>query len=368
MDPHERLEIDGDAFDAVADHFTEREYEGRPYRFLPDYRRQLERGTVLIGDTAVRGFPKIPRTLVLDGGITRHFEGDVVIEEKLNGYNTRIARIDGRVYGFLRSGRICPFTTWFVRNRLDLDGLFDAASGVVLCGELIGPANPYTPHTYPGIDTLAFRAFDLRNRETGTPWPVARRRDRLDELDIPQVVHLGTVPADEAAETVRGIVERLDREGREGIVMKTPDGQEQLKYTTSAANQGDLAFAFSLPFDYGRDFMFRRLIREAFQSVELDTDTERTERIEAIGEAILRPMIDAIEAVDGGERIGEDHAVRAPPTVVERLFEHLEAMGLRLEIIDDELVEGERHVRFRKLVQSSNDKIEHYLDGAIVRE
>lgn len=368
MEPHERLDLERDRFDAVAGHLQTGSFEGHEYRFLPEYQSQLERGTVLIGDTAVRGFPKVPRTLVLDGGISTHFDGDVVIEEKLNGYNVRIANVDGACYGFLRSGRICPFTTWFVRDRLEVTGVFDAEPEAMVCGEMVGPHNPYTPHDYPDVESLAFRAFDLRHRETGRPWPVAERRQLLQEAGVPQVRLFGTEPADTAHRAVADAIHTLDAAGSEGVVLKSPDGRQQLKYTTAAANRGDLAFAFSLPFDYGRDFMFRRLIREAFQSVEFDDVAERTDRANALGEAILCSMTDAIETVQAGGQIGEDHAVRAPPKVVDALFDHFDAMGLRLNVLDDRLVDGERYVRFRKVVQSSNDKIEHYLDGAIVRE
>lgn len=368
VDIHERLDLDPAAAEAVKEHFQSATYEGHEYHFLPEYRRQLERGTVIIGETAVRGFPKVPRTLVLDGGIEQHFDGPVHIEEKLNGYNTRFARIDGRVYGFLRSGRICPFTTWVGRDRLDLADLFEAEPEAILCGELIGPDNPYTPHDYADVDSIAFRAFDLRDRESGTSWPVQERRAMLDSFGIEQVRHLGEYPATTAAEAVAEAIDELDDAGREGVILKSPTVDNQLKYTTASANQGDLAFAFSLPFDYGRDFVFRRLIREAFQSVEFDDPAERTQRAHDVGEAILLAMTDAIESVESGEVLGESHAVTAPPTVVEALFDHFESMGLRLEVLAD-ATDGElRRVEFKKVVRSSTDKIDHYLDGSIVRE
>ena len=368
MNPHELLGLDNAAFERVADHLQTRRFEEIKYQFLPDYHRQLERGTVLTGQTAVRGFPKVPRTLMLEGGIARHFEDEIYVEEKLNGYNTRIARIDGVTYGILRSGRICPFTTWYARDRLDLEDIFDAYPEQVLCGEMIGPDNPYTPHSYPGVESLEFRAFDVRHRESGVPMAVTTRRTVLEAHAIPQVEHLATVSPTDGHEIVAKVIEDLDQTGREGIIMKSPCGTKQLKYTTSSANQGDLAFAFSLPFDYGQAFMFRRLIREGFQSVEFDDDAARRERATSLGEAILTSMTDAIEAVDAGERLAEDHAVTAPPAVVDDLLNHLREMGLRLDIVEDVSQGSERHVNFRKIVQSSNDKIDHYLDGAIVKE
>ena len=367
---HRLLGIGPSAFDDLEDLLEERTYEDRAYRHLPEHRRGIERGTAFVDGTVVRGFPKVPRTLVLAEGIPRHFDrGPVAVEEKLNGYNVRVARIDGDVLAFSRSGIVCPFTTRVLERLVDLDPLFDAHPEAMVCGEMIGPENPYTAHDYPGVDSLAFRAFDWRDRETGDPLPVADRRERYERFDVPQVPHLGTYEVDAAARAVPDVVDELDADGREGVVLKSRDGRTQLKYTTSAANRGDLAYAFSLPFDYGQPFMFRRLIREAFQSVEWDESDERArERAHDLGEAILCSMRETVRTVDDGGTVGERHTVRASPETIDALFEHLRGQGLTLEVESDRREDGNRVVTFRKRTQSTNDKTKNYLEGQIVRE
>lgn len=366
---HRKLGLSRAAFERIEDEFSRRYFDGMEYRALSDYRKHLEKGTVLIADTVVRGFPKIPRTLVLEEGIPRYFAGEFAVEEKMNGYNVRVARIDGETYAFTRGGLVCPFTTWKVEADLDLDPFFDEYPGTMLCGEMVGPENPYTPHDYEGIDSLAFRAFDVRDRESGESLPVTDRRAILEEFDVPQVPFFGTLTPSEAVDELPRIVNELDDGGREGIVMKTPHVTQQLKYTTSSANQGNLEFAFSLPFDYGRDFMFRRIIREAFQSVEWSESPERArERARGMGEAILLSMIDTIEDVQDGRAIGERHAVRGDGEAIEALLEHFRDQGLQLEIEADESVEAGRLVRFVKRTQATRDKTDAYLDGMIVQE
>jgi putative ATP-dependent DNA ligase len=51
------------------EHFERGTDRGREYRYLPDARHGVERGTAVLGDAVVRGFPSIPRVLVLDPGI-----------------------------------------------------------------------------------------------------------------------------------------------------------------------------------------------------------------------------------------------------------------------------------------------------------
>ncbi|MDY7083461.1 MAG: RNA ligase [Halobacteria archaeon] len=372
-DYHEKLGLSRSEFEDSLEKFSQKSYDGQEhewdYRHLPDYHHDLYKGTVLIDGNVVQGFPKIPRTLILEEGIPRHFDGEVVVEEKMDGYNTRVVRIDGEVLAFSRSGIICPFTTHKVKKILPLEPFFDDNPDAMLCGEMVGSENPYTTHGYPGVDSLEFRAFDIRGRESGKSLAVEERRAVCEEYGIPQVELYGIFDVEDTPDEVKRVVKKLDEEGREGIVMKSHDVSQQLKYTTSAANQGDLEFAFSLPFDYGRDFMFRRLIREAFQAVEWqENEEELEERAHGLGESILKPMVETIHEIDEGEYVGERHTVRAEPDVVERLFDHFGEMGLHIDIEEDRQENGERVVKFVKRSQATNDKTRVYLDGQIVRE
>jgi putative ATP-dependent DNA ligase len=366
---HETLSLSREQFEELLDYFEERTYGGRTYRYLPDYRRSLERGTVLVDGTVVRGFPKIPRTLVLETGVPRQFDDEVYVEEKLDGYNVRVVRLDGEVLAFTRSGIVCPFTTAKVQSLLELEAFFDDRPESMLCGEMVGPENPYTNHDYAGVDSLAFRAFDVRDRESGESLPVPERREVCAAYDVPQVPIHGSFDPAAGVEPVVEVIRDLDERGREGVVMKTRDVSNQLKYTTSATNVDDLAYAFSLPFDYGQPFMFRRIIREAFQSVEWDESDERArQRAHELGEAILLSMRETVSEIDDGGSVGEAHTVRGDSNAIAALFDHFRDMGLQLDVLSDREEDGERVVEFRKRTQKTNDKTRAYLDGKIVRE
>lgn len=366
MSAAERLGVSPDRAGDVLEHFEAETYRGREYRRLPDARHGIERGTVLLDGAVVRGYPEVPRTLVLDEGVSRQFDGPFVVEEKLNGYNVRVARV-GDILAFTRGGYVCPFTTDHVRDQ-GLDSVFDDHPDLVLCGEMIGPENPYTDHEYDDVDSVGFRAFDVRSRETGTPLPVDERRRLCDRYDVPQTRSFGRHDPEDA-DAVAAVVRRLDDDGREGVVMQSLDGRRQLKYTTATAHRESLAYAFSLPFDYGRDFVFRRVIREGFQSVEFDeSEADRRERARRLGEAILLPMIETIEAVADGESVGETHTVRGDPTAVDDLLAHLRDCDLPLSVEADRREDGDRVVTFRKEMLSTEDKTRNYLNGHVVTE
>jgi len=357
-------------YESLLEKTRKREHDGTEYRYVPDYNTKVERGTVLIEGEVVRGFPKVPRTLVLSEGVQRYFDDEVVVEEKMNGYNTRIARIGGEKLAFSRSGIVCPFTTRFLTRRYgeELDAVLDEHPDMTVCCEMIGRDNPYTAHDYDEVKSLDIRVFDVRDARTGEPFPVEERRALCDEHGLPSVPFYGTHPVEDAPEEVHDAIQELDERGREGVVMKTPDVSQQLKYTTSAANQGDLTFAFSLPFDYGQDFMFRRIIREAFQSHEYDDTEEHEERARSLGESVLGSMVETVEHIDEGDEVGERHTVRAKPDEVDALLDHLRSMGLHLIVEEDRREGDERYVEFVKRTQATNDKTANYLDGHIVRE
>ncbi|WP_123536677.1 RNA ligase [Halosimplex salinum] len=361
--------------DHLFEHFQSERYRGREYRYLPDARHGVERGTAILGDAVVRGFPSIPRTLVLDPGIPEYFDGPVAVEEKLNGYNVRVADVNAGHWeefgplAFTRSGHVCRYTTETVRDQCPLDDFFADHPDLQVCAEVVGPENPYTTHDYDEVESVAVRVFDLRDRETGDPLPVAERRDLCEAYGFEQVRSFGVHDPDAAVDAVGDAIDELDEQGREGVVLTAADGRRRLKYTTSAIHRSDLEHAFALPFDYGRDFLFSRVIREVFQAVERDERDEVVrERARNLGESILLPAVETVRAVDRGEPVGDEHVVRGDPEVLDRLLDQFRDRGLELDVRADRRDGDERVVEFVKLARATRDKTEFYLEGGTIDE
>jgi putative ATP-dependent DNA ligase len=311
---YERLDSTAENPSELFEHFEQRSAAGRTYHALSDARHGVERGTVVVGkaDAIVRGYPSVPRVLVLDTGVTSFFEAgkSVAVEEKLNGFNVRIAEV-GEPLAFTRGGYACPYTTARACDLLDVPDFFADHPEKMLCAELIGPETPYTTHDYDDIDSHALRVFGIRDRESGEPLPVEKRRELCEEYGFPQPQFFGWYEPSEAIEGIREAITTLNAAGREGVVMKSSEGEAMVKYTTESQHHDALAYAFSLPFDYGRDFIFSRVIRDAFQAAELDTNDERLrKRAHDLGESILLPLVETIQRVADGETIGERHTVR----------------------------------------------------------
>jgi len=329
--------------------------------------KHIESGSMItIGDgiEVIRGFPKIRRTLLLYPALEKHFPDEVAVEEKMNGYNVRIAQVDGQIIAFTRGGYICPYTTRKATEILDLDEFFQDHPEMVICGEMVGTLNPYVSHYYPEVGKLGFRIFDLREKLTNTPLPIIAKRELLLDHGLDPVRLLGIFPVDEAPEKIMGIVQELGTNNREGVVMKDPQMQlDPLKYTSSQAQASELEYALSYPFDLAQAFLFSRIIREGFQAHEMgESPDELRERALRMGESILYPMLDTILRVKRGEVAAEDLIIEVDnEEEAQEFIQHLRDLKVMATLV--EFKDGKAVIR--RIHQSTTDKINNYLQGGL---
>lgn len=327
----------------------------------------IEAGTMVVngdGIEVIRGFPKIRRTLMLQPALGQHFSREVAVEEKMNGYNVRIALVNQEIVAFTRGGYICPYTSRKARQLLDLDDFFQDHPQKVICGEMVGTLNPYVSHYYPEVGKLGFRIFDIREKLTNTPLPLLFKRELLADYHLEPVRLLGIFPVEEAPVKIMEIVKDLGEHDREGVVMKDPHMElEPLKYTSSQAQAAELEYALTFPFDLAKAFLFSRIIREGFQSYETgESDQERRERALRMGESILYPMLETIGKVEGGEVAAEDLLIEVDSQEeAEEFIRHLRDLKVMASLV--EIKDGKAVIR--RIHQSTNDRVHNYLEGGL---
>ncbi|RLI76027.1 RNA ligase [Archaeoglobales archaeon] len=331
---------------------------------------EYEEGTLIVktkdGYDLVRGYPKIRRALTLYPTLIKHFkEGDVVVEEKMNGYNVRIVHFGNNVYAITRRGYICPYTTEKARKLVPFD-FFKDNPDLMLCCEAVGEESPFVSKSVYGIKNLDFFVFGVRQRRTNKALPVKIKERLVDEYSLKMSPILDVVDVRMAHEKIIEIVKELGSEGREGVVIK--DGEmlkNPIKYTASQSNCSDLSFAFRFFNEYGRNFMFSRIIREGFQSFEFcEDEDELTERCRRLGEAILKPMIDSIKEVSEGKKVVERNRLRFDSLEVFELFKkHVKKMGFEAAFSNPVEEDGSFVVYFDRIMRSTTDKISTHLGG-----
>jgi len=146
----------------------EDEFEGIRYLRFKDSVANLRRGTVVFDfHNIILGFPHIKRVVQLENGVKRVFKRKpFYVEEKVDGYNVRVAQIEGRVFAFTRGGFICPFTTERIEDFVNME-FFKDYPNLVLCGEMAGPESPYLVEGPPYVkEDIKFFLFDIQEKRT----------------------------------------------------------------------------------------------------------------------------------------------------------------------------------------------------------
>jgi putative ATP-dependent DNA ligase len=326
----------------------------------------VEAGTVVFENgEIVFGYPKIRRALMLAPAIEKHFSDTLAVEEKMNGHNVRITSIDGEVIALTRGGFICPYSSEVARRLLP-EGIFEENPDLVLCGEMVGPENPYVPKSIYPIDTIDFFLFDLARKNCKNTLGVNRTHQFADDHQMKATALFGEFHKDRAAEKIKQIIKKLGQRGREGVVMKDPENKvTPLKYTSSETNCNDLAMAFRYYNDYALDFFVSRAVREGFQSVEwMESPEERKARALRLGESILLPLVETIERKRAGENIEQKVQIRVKSLQTAREFEfHLRSSGVRAIFDSPEPSDDGYLIRITKLIMSTNDKTQALLEG-----
>jgi putative ATP-dependent DNA ligase len=333
----------------------------------------IERGTVFYekGNSfeVIMGFPKIRRAMVLDPTLKKHFSGleKVAVEEKMNGYNVRVAKIKDEILAITRSGYICPYTTERAKEKLDLR-FFDDFPELVLYGEMLGPDNPYVPKEIYGIESVEFYIFDIRKKNSGTPLSIRQKRQILEKYGFFQVRYFGEIPLQTAADEIAEIIRELGKKEHEGVVIKDPDMVlAPLKYTSSQSNCSDLRHAFRFYNEAGRDYMLSRIVREGFQTVEWnENEAEFKKRYTQLGESILSPMRESIRNVKNGQRLYEEARIRVKELKTAVEFEnYLKRLGIDAVFEEPKTVGNEYLIIIKKINKSTNDKTQALLEGEL---
>lgn len=343
------------------------EFHGYPALQFRKGVSKIEDGTTIYlrdKTEVIRGFPKTRRTLILSPTIKNHFKHKIVVEEKMNGYNVRIASIGDEIVALTRRGYMCPYTTKKAVEILDLVPFFNDYPDYVICGEMVGTENPYVSHYYEEIGNMGFRVFDIRKKISNEPLPIKEKQELLDKYNLPGVRVLGTFDLEEAPQKVKEIIKDIGKNKREGVVMKDPEMEiSPLKYTSSRAHDDEISYAFSYPFDFGKDFFFSRVIREGFQAYEMnENEDELKQRALRLGESILHPMIGTIENIASGNQAAEDMIIEVEnEEEAEEFLRYLHNLGVYVTI---DKIEGNKAV-LRRIHQSTTDKINNILNGGL---
>jgi putative ATP-dependent DNA ligase len=358
-------------FQLALDHRKARREElpdGGEYLRLTDDFHGLPRGTVLAAGRVVYGYPHIGRILQLETGLAQQFEGPFWVEEKVDGYNVRVARLDGEVVALTRGGFVCPFTTDRLPDLLPLT-VFEERPELVVCAEVAGPDQPYVVGHPPQVPSdVALFAFDLMAVDAPGFLTDAETQALLTRYGLPRVERFGRFEAADWA-TLRTLLTTLGREHREGVVFKedAPSGR-RAKYVTGTSCIDDiLATVDNLP-QLPPEYFTGRVLRLALFLAEQGEETLPGAR-DALGRAFLDGLMDAIGRFRAQHRVSHTHLCRfRDRRQAERLLAHLRRAEGPIQVIERRLERegGYWVLELEKVYTGMTGLLGHLLAGGIV--
>ncbi|MBO1225554.1 MAG: RNA ligase [Candidatus Scalindua sediminis] len=324
----------------------------------------LEKGCVITDSEIIFAFPRIARILQLENGIKLTFASPFYVEEKVEGYNVRVAKVRDQVLAFTRGGYVCPFSTDRLEDFFNTENFFGANPDLIICGEIAGPENPYNIESPPYVaEDVNFFTFDIKIKNTDQQVPVEKRYELFDKYEIPTVTRFGKYTPSDTKKLIEHIRE-LNEKGCEGLVFKpTNPAEKTLKYVTVDSCLKDIKVTSSVMIETPAEFFTHRILRTIIYLLEHNFPLDKA-FLEKTGEALLLPIFENAEKAVKGEMIVERFNVRFNKKQnITKLFEHFRKCKVDAELISQKKVGKYWHVEFVRRCFASYEIIQNYWKG-----
>ncbi len=301
-------------FDFLEKALSEKKAEAETYleiRYfrLTDDLKPYKRGTVIFEDgRVIPSYPKIGRLFVISEGLKRFYKEPFFIEEKADGYNVRITQFDNKIIALTRGGFICPFTTDRLKDFFNFESFFKNYPNLILCGEVVGPNNPYMELSPPYIlEDVAFRLFDIYDISQNRFLFPHERYKIADDFNIPHVERYGLYTSEDVKK-INELILSLNQRGIEGVVFKSAEKpQKYFKYATPSINIKDIEADIDLIFELPADFFIQRIYRYAISSVELDYKND--EEVERLGKILISKLVEYLNFFKRNGKVSRTYTI-----------------------------------------------------------
>ena len=338
-------------------------YRGIQYHRVQKSTRDLERGTIRVAASYISPYPHIRRIYTLKQGLFRHFGTDrFLVEEKVDGFNIRIAMIEDEVLALTRSGLVCPFSIEHVPS--SMADLVQEHQSLVVCAEVVGP-NPYNSCSYRYGDKTRVLAFDIIEKQK---YPARRpqyldyhrKRELVIQYDVPTVPEYGVFSINDLNK-IREILLDLDQKDREGLVFKEfPSLQKRIKYITAAACKEAIIQHLLQAEEPGVARFHDKFLLASFFNHDMGLEAS------SFGEVLGKELFETLEKAIQEQEIYEELEIEISEigwTEFRKMVRH--AMIIR-EIHKQALPSGKMLVRFKKIYPRSSSRIKELLRGKSV--
>lgn len=278
------------------------EFDGLRYLQFTSNFKGIRRGTAVIGGVVVVGYPSIGRVLSLQSGLQAQFQQPIWLEEKIDGFNVRIFKIDNTLVALTRGGFLCPFSADRASDFFDTS-VFDEEPDLVLCAEVAGPDNPYMDSGPPFIEEdVRLFVFDMARFNQERFLPQQEKLHLLEKYRLPGARVFGRFELQQLPE-IKTVLLQLNEEFREGVVFKEDSQRNhRAKYTTANVNILDIQAGAYAMLDYPPEYFKNRILRLVMFMDEQGLAATEDLR-QQIGAAYVNGLFEAIEQIHAHHKV-----------------------------------------------------------------
>ena len=323
---------------------------------------KIERGTVIHAKTIIPGYPHIKRIFTLKKGIAKNIKGkELFIEEKIDGFNVRIASIENKIFGFSRGGFLDLFVTEKA-NEANFEAFFQDNPDFIICAEVIGN----TPHTPPTkkVD-VKILVFDIIN-EKGEYLNPREKYRTIEEYNLEGVPRFGEFKNNEKEiKKIEKISLKINKSGCEGMIIRSEIG-EKIKYVNANSDISSLGKGAKKIFDMPLGFFIQRMLRSAIYIS--DFKLKGAAYAKKMGEEILSNLQQEIKNIKNGEGIFDTHEIIISDL---RIWSEIKRSASKEITIEEVGIkeEGDKfRIKFKKHFKESEKLIREYLDGKSIED
>ncbi|MBI2079642.1 RNA ligase [Candidatus Micrarchaeota archaeon] len=322
-------------------------------RFREDF-RFISRGTVLIGERIIHGFPHIKRIFTLEKGLAKNMSEEFYAEEKIDGFNLRVAKVGKKVFAFSRGGFVDPFSTEKARD-LNLDQFFRDYPDYILCGEMIGN----TPYTTPAKEfDVRFLIFDF-DSGSGQYVEQSTKYSLIKKYDLNSVPQLGKFSQSNLT-SLKNLLLNTNKSKKEGLVLKSIDRKQIVKYVVPNADIEDIGKAANSLFDMPTGYFIQRILRSAVFIKDFGLDRKKYSQL--LGEAFYDKLTVQLSKIEEDGIYDEFEVLIKSPKTWDGILKHM-SKEVKIEVLFKREEKNGSRIRFRKIYKKTTKKLREFLSG-----
>ncbi|MBI5046522.1 RNA ligase [Candidatus Micrarchaeota archaeon] len=217
-----------------------------------------------------------------------------------------------------------------------------------------------TPYTKPTKKfDVKFYIFDIHS-DLGSYLSCEEKYSLLKKYSLLSVPQLGCYPSNDY-KALEVIILKLNKQKKEGFVLKSPDRSQVVKYVTSFSDIEDIATTSKVFFDMPIGFYYQRILRSAIFADDFSLNKKTLAA--ALGAAFYNGLSEAVSAAKEGKEISEEFEISIKnPRIWDELHHHM-SKEVSLVLLSKTTKNGSTNIRFKKIYKNTTKILTAYVNG-----